>query len=137
MTAFAQASDPLVGTWKLNAAKSKGRVAKSGTTVVEAVGKGVKLSVDLVDADGLCKWGFTAEYDGEGQSRHRQQSLRRCRGADARRRKYNAHHQQQGGKVTGVQTIVVSGDGKTRTTTTKGTGAKGEDLESVAFYEKQ
>ena len=36
-----------------------------------------------------------------------------------------------------TQTIVVSADGKTRTTTTKGVDAKGQKLESVSFYEKQ
>ena len=138
VTAFAQASDPLVGTWKLNVAKSKGRAAKSGTTVVEAVGKGVKLSVDLVDADGVSrKWGFTANYDGKdnpvtGNSPYGDVvALTRV---DANTTRIT---NKQGGKVTGVQTIVVSGDGKTRTTTTKGTGAKGEDIDSVAFYEKQ
>lgn len=33
--AFAQAGDPLVGTWKLNTGKSKGTMFKSGTTAVE------------------------------------------------------------------------------------------------------
>ena len=41
----AQASDPLIGTWKLNAAKSKGSTLKSGTTKVEKDGDGVKLTV--------------------------------------------------------------------------------------------
>ena len=97
VTAFAQASDPLVGTWKLNVAKSKGRAAKSGTTVVEAVGKGVKLSVDLVDADGVSrKWGFTANYDGKDNPVTGNSPYGDVRGADACRRKYNAHHQQTG-----------------------------------------
>ena len=33
---LAQSSDPLVGSWKLNVAKSKGRPVKSGATKVEA-----------------------------------------------------------------------------------------------------
>ena len=44
---------------------------------------------------------------------------------------------KQGGKVTVTQTIVVSDDGKTRTTTTKGTDAKGQAIDAVSFYEKQ
>jgi hypothetical protein len=41
------------------------------------------------------------------------------------------------GKVVTTQTIVVSGDGKTRTTTTKGTDAKGQKVDTISFYEKQ
>ena len=44
---------------------------------------------------------------------------------------------KMGEKVTATQTIVVSADGKTRTNTTKGTDAKGQPVDSVAFYEKQ
>jgi hypothetical protein len=36
-----------------------------------------------------------------------------------------------------TQTIVVSADGKTRTTTTKGMDAKGQKVDTVSFYEKQ
>ena len=44
---------------------------------------------------------------------------------------------KQGGKTTVTQTIVVAPDGKTRTTTTKGTDAKGQAIEGMSFYEKQ
>ena len=50
--ALAQA-DPQVGVWKLNVAKSKyspGPVPTSGTTTIEAAGKGTKVSVDFRDA---------------------------------------------------------------------------------------
>ena len=36
---LAQASEPLIGTWKLNAAKSKGSTVKSGTTRIEKDGE--------------------------------------------------------------------------------------------------
>ena len=65
-TALAQAPNPLVGTWKLNAAKSKGTTFKSGTTKVEAAGSGVKFTVELIGADGTAtRWSFTANYDGK------------------------------------------------------------------------
>ena len=47
-TAFAQ-SDPQVGLWRLNVAKSTyspGPVPKSGTTRIEAAGAGAKVVVD-------------------------------------------------------------------------------------------
>ena len=65
-TALAQSSDPLIGTWKLNVAKSKGISFKSGTSKIEAAGAGVKFTVDLVSADGTPDhWTFTANYDGK------------------------------------------------------------------------
>jgi hypothetical protein len=136
--ALAQASDPLVGTWKLNAAKSKGSTVKSGTTKIEKDGDGVKMTVDLMRADGTAnKWSFSAKYDGKdypvtGNSPY---------GDAVALERVDAHTfhftSKMGGKVTATQTIVISADGKTRTNTTKGTDAKGQPLDSVAFYEKQ
>ena len=40
-TALAQSSNPLIGTWKLNVEKSKAPF-KTGSTIVEAVGDGIK-----------------------------------------------------------------------------------------------
>jgi hypothetical protein len=136
-TALGQAKDPLVGTWKLNAAKSKGTTFKSGTTKVEAAGAGVKFTVDLMGADGAAtKWSFTANYDGKdnpitGNNPYGDTvALTRV---DAKTIRLAV---KQGGKPTVTQTIVVSDDGKTRTTTTKGTNAKGEPVDAVSFYEK-
>jgi hypothetical protein len=134
--AFAQSSDPLVGTWKINPEKSK--CAKSGTTVIEAAGKGLKWTVDLVGLDGAkSHWSFTANYDGKdvpvtGTSPYGD-SVNLTR-EDANTVKLTA---KQGGKVTTTSTIVLSADGKTRTTTTKGTDPKGQPVDVVSVYEKQ
>ena len=137
-TALAQTTNPLVGTWTLNAAKSKGTTFKSGTTKVEPAGDGVKFSVELVGADGTpTRWSFTANYDGKdnpvtGNSPYGDTvALTRV---DAKTTRITV---KQGGKVTVTQTIAVSDDGKTRTTTTKGTNAKGEPVDGVSFYEKK
>jgi hypothetical protein len=134
--AFAQPADPLVGTWKLNPEKSKG--AKSGTTVVEAAGKGVKWTVDMVSADGTpAHWSFTADYDGKdvpvtGNSPYgNTANLTRV---DAKTVRITS---KQDGKVTTTSTIVVSADGKTRTSTTKGKNPKGETVDVSSVYEKQ
>jgi hypothetical protein len=134
--ALAQPSDPLIGTWKLNVAKSKG--AKSGSTTIEAVGKGIKFTVDLVAADGTAShWAFTANYDGKdypvtGNSPYGNAvALTRV---DAKTLKISS---KQDGKVTTTSTIVVSEDGKTRTTTIKGTDVKGQPVDVVSFYEQQ
>lgn len=137
-TVLAQSSDPLVGSWKLNIAKSKGTSFKSGSTKIELAGDGVKFTVDLVGADGTENhWAFTANYDGKdnpvtGNSPYGDVvALTRI---DAKTTRIT---NKQGGKVTSTQTIVVAGDGKTRTTTTKGTNAKGQPVDAMSFYEKQ
>ena len=136
-TAVAQTTDPLVGMWKLNAAKSKGSALKSGTTKVEAAGAGVKFTVELVGPDGAANWAFTANYDGKdnpvtGKSPYGDTVA--LTKVDPKTTRITV---KQGGKVTVTQTIVVSDDGKTRTTTTKGTDAKGQAIDAVSLYEKQ
>ena len=121
--AFAQ-SDPQVGVWKLNVAKSKyspGPAPKAATTKIEAVGAGAKVTVDQTLADGATRhWEFTANYDGKD-------SPVTGNNPDAdmvARTRINANTVQtiskKGGKVMTTQTSVVSSDGKTRTVTTKG-----------------
>ena len=137
-TALAQSSDPLIGTWKLNVEKSKGTPFKSGTTIVEAAGDGVKMTVDVERVDGTkYHWTFTAKYDGKdnpvtGDSPY---------GDVVALTRVDPHTTRttikKGGKPTVTQTITVSPDGKTRTTTTKGTGANGQPIDSTALYEKQ
>src|SRR5688572_11760530 len=62
---LAQPTNPLVGTWKLNVAKSKSPF-KSGTTIVTAAGDGIKFTVHMEGTDGTTThWEFTANYDGK------------------------------------------------------------------------
>jgi hypothetical protein len=133
---LAQPADPLIGTWKINPAKSKG--TKSGTTVIESAGKGLKWTVDLVSSDGAAThWSFTADYDGKdnpvtGNSPYgNTASLTRV---DTKTVRITS---KQDGKVTATSTIVLSADGKTRTSTTTGKNAKGETLDVSSVYEKQ
>jgi hypothetical protein len=69
LTAAAQAPDPLIGTWKLDLAKSTfkpGPAPKSLTVVIEAAGKGIKVAVDGVGGDGTpVKFGYTSMRDGK------------------------------------------------------------------------
>ncbi|MFN2445701.1 MAG: hypothetical protein ABR606_09005 [Vicinamibacterales bacterium] len=44
---------------------------------------------------------------------------------------------EKGGKVVQTGTNVVAKDGKSRTVTTKGTNAQGQQISNVAVYEKQ
>jgi len=134
-------SDPQVGVWKLNVAKSKyspGPAPKSSTTTIEAVGTGAKFVVDQVLADGTTRhWETTSSYDGKD-------SPVTGNNPDAdtmARTRINATTvetiSKKGGKVTITQRSVVSADGKTRTITTTGTNASGQKVNNVGVYEKQ
>ena len=135
--AAAQTTNPLVGTWKLNVAKSKAPF-KSGTSVIEAAGKGIKFTVDLVGPDDAkSHWGFTANFDGKdvpvtGESLY---------GDTVAVTRVNERTIQIAGKYKGkpttTHTITVSPDGKTRTSTAKGTDKNGRPVDSVSFYDRQ
>jgi hypothetical protein len=133
-------TDPQVGVWKLNVAKSKytpGPAPKSGTTKIEAAGAGAKVTVDQTLADGTERhFGFTANYDGKDSpvtGNPETDTVARTR--------VNATTVQtvskKGGKVTTTQTSEVSADGKTRTVTTKGVNASGQTMHNIAVYERQ
>src|SRR5438477_472571 len=137
-TALAQTGDPLVGTWKLNVAKSKGTPFKSGSTKIEKEGAGVKFTVDFAATDGtVYHWTFTASYDGKdnpvvGNSPYGDTTAL-TRVDEKTLRIVN----KRGGNPSVNQTIVVSADGKTRTVATKGTDAAGKPVDTIAFYDKQ
>lgn len=134
---LAQSTNPLVGTWKLNVAKSKAPFT-SGTTVVEAAGDGIKFVVDLVGTDGTkSHWEFTANYDGKdtpvvGNSPY---------GDTVALTRVNARTTRIVGKYKGkpstTHLIVVSADGKTRTTTAKGIDTTGKPVDAVSYYDRQ
>jgi hypothetical protein len=134
---LAQSSNPLVGTWKLNVAKSKAPF-KSGTTVVEAVGDGIKFVVDLEGTDGTKHhWEFTANYDGKDVPVTGSNPYGDTVAVTRVNPRTTRTVSKNGGKVTTTHTIVVSADGKTRTTTAKGTDTAGKPVDSVSYYEKQ
>jgi hypothetical protein len=134
-------TDPHVGVWKLNVAKSKyspGPAPTSATTTMVAAGKGMKISVNQVMADGTKRqWEYTSNNDGtEAQvtgNNPEADTIVRSR-VNARTQKSVS---KKNGKVTITQTSEVSGDGKTRTVTTSGVNAKGEKVDNVALYERQ
>jgi hypothetical protein len=138
--ATAQPKDPFVGTWKLNLAKSTyspGPAPKSTTTVYEAAGKGLKVTVKTEPASGPAQeWSFTSDLDGKDvplTGNNPNADTIAVKRIDANTLELVA---KKGGKVTTTQKNVVSADGKTRTVTTTGTDAKGQKVNNVAVYEK-
>lgn len=139
-TSLLAADDPVIGTWKLNIAKSKytGMSApKSQVYKYEANGPdGVKFTNDSVNADGTNVHAeYAVKFDGkEGP----------VKGDPTRdmttNKRVNANTtsgtSSLKGKPVGTYTRTVSKDGKTLTVTAKGTN-EGKPYHQVAVYEKQ
>ena len=129
-----------IGTWKVNVAKSTfspGPAPKSRTLTFEAVGQGVKLSVEGVNADGSkAAISYTANYDGKdvpvtGSATLDTVSWKRINATTVE------ETDKKGGKVFGTLTRVMSADGKSFTATVKGTNDQGQAINNVVVYEKQ
>jgi hypothetical protein len=136
----ASAADNHVGTWKLNAAKSKsspGPVPKSATIKIEAIENGYKLSLDGVDGQGnptraaLSVKADGKDYPATGLPYADTITMKRI---DADTIETVA---KKGGKVTVTTRSVVSKDGKTRTLTQTGKNEQGQDVKNILVYEKQ
>jgi hypothetical protein len=138
--ANAQTTDPIIGTWKLDVAKSSfkpGPAPKSATVLVEPAGKGIKVSVDAVNADGSpMKWGFTTQRDGKdvpvtGNPAYDAAASTQT-GPTAGTTEY-----KKGGKVVVTSKYALSADGKTMTLTGTGTDPTGQAVHNVSVYTKQ
>jgi len=137
---IAHAADNQVGTWKLNVAKSKyspGPAPKDGTLTVESEPNGLKITIHGTDAEGKAvHMEFAPKYDGKDVP------TTGMLGADTISMKkiddYTVESvSKKGGKPLITTKSVVSKDGKTRTTTQKGTNAKGEKVNNTIVYDKQ
>lgn len=128
-----------MGTWKLNEAKSKMTPGMPKNTMVayEAAGDQVKATVDGVDGQGKATHNeWTGKFDGKDyavtgdpNSDMRSYKIVNDRTMDLTVKK--------DGKVTMSGKIVLSADGKSRTTTVSGTDAAGKTFKSSAVYDKQ
>jgi len=135
---FFAADNPMIGTWKLNEAKSKiaPGAPKNNTVTYAAVGDQVKVTVDGTDAQGKSihsEW--TGKMDGKdypvtGDSTADMRSYK-MEGKDTLQLT-----NKKDGKVTVTGSITVSADGKTRTVTITGTDDKGAKMTSTAVYDK-
>ncbi|MBZ5550578.1 MAG: hypothetical protein LAO22_21910 [Acidobacteriia bacterium] len=133
------ASNPNMGTWKLNEAKSKfpPMAPKNNTVVYEAAGDNVKVTVDGTDGEGKPTHNeWTGKFDGKDYP------LTGDPGADTRSYKKVDDRtteltNKKAGKVVVTGQIVISADGKSRTVTVSGTDSKGKTVKYTAVYDKQ
>lgn len=128
-----------MGVWKLNEAKSTipAGSPKNTTVTYEAAGDMVKITVEGVDAAGQpAKNEWTGKFDGKDYP------LSGDSTADARSYKYIDDRtlefvNKKDGKETLSGRLVVSADGKTRTTSTTATGPDGKKVKMTALYDRQ
>jgi hypothetical protein len=142
-TLRAQINPSLVGTWKMNPAKSKyspGPGPQSQTVTFEAQGNGAKVSVQGTAADGSrIAYSYMTNYDGKDSPIS---GTGVAGGADTNSTKRidantTESTRKKAGKVIATLRNVVSKDGKVLTITVKGTDANGQPLNNVLVNEKQ
>jgi hypothetical protein len=135
------AADSLVGTWKLNVAKSTftgSYVVKSQTDVREATPDGgLKVTREAQLGDGTAvKGSFTVHYDGkEYPATGLAFDVLSVKRVDPNTTSFEV--KKTGGKYHVKGQTVVSADGKTITQTAKGTDADGKPISSTSIFEKQ
>ena len=137
----AQAQPPkeLVGTWKLNTAKSRfnpGPAPKSIRVSYTLVGDGLKIAVELEPPEGPTQhWEMTGTYDGKeypvtGNPNADMSSFTLVNDRTAE------STFMKDGKVTSTHTRVLSPDGKTLRITSKGTTSDGKPRYDVQVFER-
>ena len=140
VAAAADAMDPVVGTWKLNLAKSKfspGPAPKSQTRAYVATADGIEMMYTGVAADGSSVNGkSTYKYDGKdypitGSADYDTLTLKRIDANTIESTQKNA------GKTTGTTIRSVSSDGKVLTLKSKGKNVKGESYDNVMVFDRQ
>ena len=138
--AFAQGPNPLIGTWKVNLAKSiysLGPPPKSATRTYTQNGDGLKFAAVGVNADGSAQnnQSWAAHFDGkdypivEGAADMITITMVGASTMDATYKK--------GGKVNDTRRFTVSKDGKTMTTWQGGTNNAGLSLSNFTVWTKQ
>ncbi len=137
---LALAAENWVGTWKLNAAKSKyspGPGPKSLTLTFERSQGGIKLTSDGIDAQGKATHGeYVSKFDAQDVPWTGNPDADT---AGARRIDDNSYENvwKKAGKVTMTARAAVSGDGKTLTITQAGKDFQGRTVKNTAVYDKQ
>jgi hypothetical protein len=133
------AENPNVGTWKINASKSKiaAGAPMNDTVVYTMEGDNYKCVIDGKDGSGNPAHNeWTGKFDGKDYpvTGDAMSDTRALKMTDDHHYKLTS---KKGGKVTITGNIVVSPDGKTRTVTTTSTNAEGKKMTATTVYDKQ
>ena len=141
-TLCALGADNSIGTWKLNVEKSKYTPApmpvKSLTVTREASEDGAKVTITGEQADGTAiNSTYTVKYDGKDVQITGNSPYDTIAVKQANANTLTDERKKTGGSYKATNRIVISGGGKTMTTTTKGTNAEGKAFTSTFVFDKQ
>jgi|WetSurSiteA1Bulk_404760.scaffolds.fasta_scaffold25507_1 hypothetical protein len=139
LTGSLWAADPFIGTWKLNAAKSKANypLPKSITNTCTAQGNAQKIAIDSVESDGtITHRSWTSTFDGKdhpivGDPNSDMSSEIRVNPNTIE------YVHKKNGKEGARGRVVLSKDGKTFTDTGEGKDQKGQTFTWSIVMEKQ
>ena len=139
-TGTALAADTVVGTWKLNLAKSTfspGPAPKSQTRIYAESAQGITVTVKTTAADGKdSTTNLTFKEDGKSYPAGRTPDFDMV--SVTRVDALTVHvSQTKAGATVGTVVRTVSKDGKTLTVAQKGTHASGVKFDDVSVYDKQ
>jgi hypothetical protein len=139
LAVIAMAADPFVGTWKLNAAKSKlsGPPPKSETVTITADANNFRWAIETVDKEGKTTnavWSGT--YDGKAHlyTGNPDSDSIASKKTDANTLDVTF---MKGGKAVGQGQSIVSKNGKTLTLISKVKNAQGQEATTTTVYDKQ
>ena len=134
--------NPLLGTWKINLAKTKynaGTPPKNQVITYDMVGDALRLTAEIDNAQGHVTNSYTAKYDGKDYPFT--STARNAAGETVRLKRMDANTTQRTtwfqGKQIGTVNEVVSNGGKTLTRTQKGVSAQGQPVDNVQVLDKQ
>jgi len=135
----AEATDPVVGTWRLNLAKSTfspGPAPTSQTRTYTATADGIEVTIHSVAADGKpVSQHSSFKYDGKdypftGNANVDTAAVLRIDGFTV------ASTLKRAGKVVGTSTRSVSRDGNVLTLSSRGTDARGKAYDNVMVFDR-
>src|SRR5271169_5692904 len=135
-------ADNTLGTWKFNAGKSKYTPApmpvKSLTVTREASDGGVKQTTSGERTDGTAiNASYTAKYDGKDVQVTGNAPYDTIAVKQVNANTLTDERKKTGGQYKATGRSVISSNGKTMTTTTKGTNAAGQAFTSTFVFDKQ
>jgi len=141
-TVWAQSTDPWIGTWKVNLAKSTyspgPKPTVAATVKMEPSAGGLKITIDGADPQGQPTHTETVgKFDGKDNP---VQGAPAPNTTTAYKRIDNRTFEGAGkvdGKPTTITRVAISTDGKTLTATQTGKNAQGESIKNVIVADKQ
>jgi hypothetical protein len=137
--ASAAAPDPIIGTWKMNAAKSTFKSGTAFTTQTRTYAQSDKgITVTIKGMAGGKETSMTATYMFDGKEYpvmgNPDWDTLTGKQVDANKAEFTF---KKGGKVVGTSSRTVSKDGKTMTAESNYTDAKGGKVESTISFDRQ